>query len=352
MHIYHLAYLYDARADMSEITIKHLAEKLNLATSTVSRALNDSHEISDKTKKRVIELAKALNFQPNAYARGLREQKSKTIGIIVPDRVNHFFNLVIEGVETVCRANGYSLIVYNSYEDVAQEKKIVYGLLGGKVDAVVMSLADEEKEVEHLKWLQERNIPIIFFDRIAQNVKGSKYVTNDQEAAYIGTKHLLEKGCKKTVFLGLSNTSSVGMARKKGFIQAHEELEIPLSNSSILEFGHDDVQNQAILEKLFYKLDRPDGVLAAAEKLGLSAYRALAKTKIKVPNQVKVVSFTNMQVADLLNPPMSTIAQPAFDLGSACATELIKGLKDKKTDFSLDKKIIIPSVFTARESSQ
>lgn len=337
---------------MSEITIKYLAEKLNLATSTVSRALNDSHEISEATKKKVTELAKALNFQPNAYAKGLRQQKTKTIGIIVPDRVNPFFNLVIEGVEDVCRTHGYSLIAYNSYEDVEQEKKIVYGLLGGKVDAVIMSLADEEKETQHLEWLRERNIPVLFFDRVARQLEGLKYTTNDQESAYLGTKHLLEKGCQKIIYLGLAHTSSVGAARREGFIQAHQELRKTLDPACLIEMGHNDKENQEILEKLFFKLSRPDGVLAAAEKLGIAAYRALTKTRIKVPEQVRIVSFSNMQMADLLNPPLSTIAQPAFDMGSACALELIKGLKDKKVDLSAEKRVIIPSLFTPRESSR
>lgn len=336
---------------MSEITIKYLAQKLNLATSTVSRALNDSHEISEGTKKKVMELAQSLNFQPNAYAKGLRQQKTKTIGIIVPDRINPFFNLVIEGAESVCRANDYSLIAYNSYEDVEQEKKIVYSLLGGKVDAVVMSLADEEKEGKHLQWLRERNIPVIFFDRVAQHLEGIKFTTNDQESSYLGTKHLLEKGCQKVVFLGLSNTSSVGTARKEGFIQAHQELGKTLDPSCLMELGHNDKENQELLENLFFKLSRPDGVLAAAEKLGLATYRALAKTRIKIPDQVRVVSFTNMEIADLLNPSLSTIAQPAFSLGSACALELINGLQNKKVNLSQEKHIIIPSVFTPRTSS-
>ncbi|MCH7409298.1 LacI family transcriptional regulator [Belliella sp. DSM 111904] len=337
---------------MSEITIKYLAEKLNLASSTVSRALNDSHEISDKTKKRVLDLAKSLNFQPNANARSLREQKSKTIGVIVPDRVNNFFNLVIEGLETVCREEGYSLIVYNSYEDVEQEKKIVYSLLGGKVDAIVISLADEEKEVQHLEWLREKNIPVVFFDRVAQNVAGIKYTTNDLESAYHGTKHLLDQGCKKIAFLGLSNTSSVGKARKEGFIKAHNEKGLPYDKTLLIGFGHDDVENQKSLETLFYKISRPDGVLAAAEKLGIATFRALHKLRIKIPYQVKVVSFTNMQFADLLSPSLSTIAQPAFELGSACAKELIKGLKNKDIDLFEDKKIELPSKLTIRESSK
>ncbi|MCH7401755.1 LacI family DNA-binding transcriptional regulator [Belliella kenyensis] len=337
---------------MSEITIKFLAEKLNLASSTVSRALNDSHEISDKTKKRVLDLAKSLNFQPNANARSLREQKSKTIGVIVPDRVNNFFNLVIEGLESVCREEGYSLIVYNSYEDVEQEKKIIYSLLGGKVDAVVISLADEEKEVQHLEWLREKNIPILFFDRVARHVSGLKYTTNDLESAYLATKHLLDKGCKKVAFLGLSNTSSVGKARQDGFIKAHIEHGLVYDKNLLIGFGHDDIENQKVLEKLFYKINRPDGVLAAAEKLGIATLRALHNLRIKIPEQVRIVSFTNMQFADLLSPALSTIAQPAFELGSTCAKELIRGLKSKNINLFEEKKIELPSKFTIRDSSK
>ncbi len=337
---------------MNEITLKYLAEKLNIATSTVSRALNDSHEISESTKRKVIALAESLNFQPNAYAKGLRQQKTKTIAVIVPDRSNHFFNLVIEGVENVCRTNGYSLIVYNSHEDVEQEKKIVFSLLGGKVDAVVMSLTDEKKEVQHLDLLKKKNIPVVFFDRVSNNISGIKFITNDQESAFQGTKFLLEKGCRKIAFLGLNNTGSVGNARREGFIQAHKEFGVPIDTELIKAYNHNEQQIQTELEQLFYKISRPDGVLAAAEKLGIATYRAISKVKIHIPNQVRVVSFSNMKIPDLLNPPLSTIAQPAFEMGRACASVLLEGLKKSNTNFYQEKITIIPSVFTPRESSQ
>ncbi|MCH7413843.1 LacI family transcriptional regulator [Belliella sp. R4-6] len=337
---------------MAEITIKYLAEKLNLAPSTVSRALNDSHEISSGTKEKVMALAKELNFQPNPYARSLREQKSKTIGVIIPERINNFFSQVIDGMEAVTKAHGYHLLVYNSNEDIEQEKTILSLLVGGRVDAIVMSISGQNQKGEHLKVLKNRAIPIVFFDRIPYDFPTTKLITNDYQAGYEGTVHLINKGCKKIIFLVLSKEVSIGKERMRGYLDALKSHNLPFNESWIVACGHSEIENIAHLEKVFYKIDRPDGVLASVEKLALATYRALAKTNIKMPEQVKMVSFSNMKIADLLCPPLSTISQPAIEIGVECANLLMKKLTKKDQPDLEDKIVTIPSVFTERESSK
>ncbi|GAB2611256.1 LacI family DNA-binding transcriptional regulator [Belliella aquatica] len=337
---------------MAEITIKYLAQKLNLAPSTVSRALNDSHEISDATKMKVLALAEELNFQPNPYARSLREQKSKTIGVIIPERINNFFSQVIDGMESVTRAYGYHLLVYNSNEDTEQEKNILSLLIGGRVDAIVMSISRFDQKSDHIDKLKKRNTPVVFFDRISTNFPTTKFITNDYEVGYQGTVHLIEKGCKKILFLMLSNENSNGIERLRGFKDALKKKNITFEANWVIECSHSDEKNIALLESIFYKLDRPDGVLASVEKLALATYRALSRTHIKIPEQVRVVSFSNMKIADLLHPPLTTISQPAYEIGEECAKLLIKKLTKKNQPDLEDKIVTIPSVFTERESSK
>ncbi|MFD2036092.1 LacI family DNA-binding transcriptional regulator [Belliella marina] len=336
---------------MAEITIKYLAEKLKLAPSTVSRALNDSHEISANTKKKVLDLAKELNFQPNPYARSLREQKSKTIGVIIPERINNFFSQVIDGMETVTKVHGYHLLVYNSNEDIEQEKNILTLLLGGRVDALVMSISGQNEKSKHLDILKNRTTPVVFFDRIPHDFPTTKLITNGYEAGYNGATHLIKKGCRKIIFLVLSKEISIGKERMRGYLDALKAHNIPFENSWIVVCGHSEAKNIDLLENLFYKLDRPDGVLASVEKLALATYRALAKTNIKMPDQVKMISFSNMKIADLLNPPLSTISQPAFEIGKECANLLMKKLTRKNQPDLEDKTIVLPSQISLREST-
>lgn len=337
---------------MAEITIKYLAQKLNLAPSTVSRALNDSHEISNATKVKVLELAKELNFQPNPYARSLREQKSKTIGVIIPERINNFFSQVIDGMESVTRIHGYHLLVYNSNEDVEQEKNILSLLIGGRVDAIVMSVAGLHQKSEHLSKLKNRFMPVVFFDRISANFPTTKFTTNDYEVGYNGTVHLIEKGCKKIIFLTLSSEYSNGIQRLRGFKDALKAKNVTFEENSVVECSHCDEKNIALLESIFYKLDRPDGVLASVEKLALATYRALSRIQIKIPEQVRIVSFSNMNIADLLHPPLTTISQPAYEIGVECAKLLMNKLTKKNQPDLEDKIVTISSVFTERESSK
>ncbi|MFC3414824.1 LacI family DNA-binding transcriptional regulator [Algoriphagus hitonicola] len=148
------------------ISLKELASKLNLAPSTVSRALNDSYEISEATKKKVISMAEHLNYQPNPFARSLRENKSKTIAVIIPERINNFFAQVIDGIESITSEHGYHLLVYSTHEDVEKEKKIVSLLQNGRADAIVMSVSSQTSDISHLKNLYDRGLPILFFDRV------------------------------------------------------------------------------------------------------------------------------------------------------------------------------------------
>lgn len=337
---------------MTKINIKYLAKMLNMAPSTVSRALNDSYEISQKTKDKVLALAKDLNYQPNPYARSLRAHKSKTIGVIIPERINNFFAQVIDGIEEITQQFGYHLLVYNSHEDVEQERKIISYLLGGRVDAIVMSVSSQTSSTEHLEQVQSYGIPIIFFDRIAQNIPTTKFITNDYQSGYDATELLIKEGCRKIYFLLLSKEITIGKERLRGYFDAIKNSELPYNDSWIIQCTQLEKQNLDLFKSLLYPLDRPDGILSSVEKLALTAYHAIKQTKLRIPEDIKLITFSNMKIADLLNPPLSTISQPAQEIGRECAKLLMGNLTKNKPVQIKDEIITIPSLIQIRTSSK
>jgi LacI family transcriptional regulator len=336
---------------MTNINIKYLAEKLNMAPSTVSRALNDSYEISEATKAKVLALASELNYQPNPYARSLRENKSNTVAVIIPERINNFFSQVIDGIEDVTQDFGYHLLVYNSHEDVEKERRIISYLLNGRVDAIVMSVSSQTSKTDHLERFFQKGLPIIFFDRICEEIPTTKFITNDYESGYNGTRHLINRGCKKINFLLLSREISIGKERLRGYIDAVKAAGLPFDESWIVQCTHEEATNEEILIQLLNGPSRPDGLLASVEKLAIATYHAVKKTQLSIPQDLKVLSFSNMKIADLLNPPLSTISQPAYEIGNACARLLMNKLTKKLKTELQNEVIVIPSQLNPRGST-
>lgn len=335
----------------SGVNLKELAAELKLSPSTVSRALNDSYEISEQTKKKVISMAEKMNYQPNPFARSLRENKSKTIAVVIPERINNFFTQVIDGIEQIMQQHGYHLLVYNTHEDVDREKKIISLLLNGRADAIVMSVSSQTSDVAHLERLHERGVPLIFFDRICSGIPTTKFITNDYESAYEGTKHLLQQGCKKISFLMLSKELSITKERLRGYTDAIKAAGLDPDASFSLICAQDEEANIELIRVMLEGEDRPDGILASVEKLALATYQAVKRTNLRIPNDLKIISFSNMSIASLLNPPLTTITQPAFTIGEECAKLLIKKLTRPKQPDLPNQVIMVPSKITIRAST-
>jgi LacI family transcriptional regulator len=333
------------------VNLKELAAELKLSPSTVSRALNDSYEISEETKKKVIFMAEKLNYQPNPFARSLRENKSKTIAVVIPERINNFFTQVIDGIEQIMQQHGYHLLVYNTHEDVDREKKIISLLLNGRADAIVMSVSSQTSDVSHLERLHERGVPLIFFDRICSGIPTTKFITNDYESAYEGTKHLLQQGCKKISFLMLSKELSITKERLRGYKDAIKAAGLDPDSATSLTCEQDEESNIELIREMLQAPDRPDGILASVEKLALATYHAVKRTDLKIPKDLKIISFSNMKIASLLNPSLTTITQPAFTIGEECAKLLIKKLTRPKQPDLLNQVITVPSKITIRAST-
>src|SRR4051794_6648692 len=205
---------------MENINLKTLAVRLQLSTATVSKALRDSHEISNETKQRVQQLASLLNYVPNAYASSLRKRVSRTIAVVIPEVADSFFAEAINGIESIAHRNGYHVLIYLTHESFDVEKSILMDFQSGRVDGVLLSVTAETTSTDHIAMLQSKKIPIVIFDRICDEIDTAKVCTDDYNGGYTAAQHLIDNGCKNIAYLSISQTLSITNKRMKGYRQA------------------------------------------------------------------------------------------------------------------------------------
>lgn len=335
---------------MDTINLKKLAKELGLAVSTVSRALRDSHEISQETKERVKALAAKLGFQPNPHASSLRQSKSKTIAVIIPEIQNNFFAQVMNGVEDVAEKKGYHVLIYLSHEDYEREKDILTVLRNGRVDGLLISVANSTRNFDHLHTYQEAGIPLVCFDRVDESMEVPRITTDDTDASYKATEHLVKAGCRRIAFLSMAGNLSISTRRKSGYLKALSRYGFA-ADPLLVECGPDDVVNRSLIKQLLQGPAKPDGIFAAVEKFAINTYEVCGELQISIPQQLKVIGFSNLSAAALFDPPLSTIVQPAYEMGKEAAATLFK-IIEKKTLLDAEKKVILPSHIMERTSTK
>lgn len=335
---------------MSNVNIKRLAAELNLSISTVSRALQDSSEIGAKTKARVNALAKELNYQPNHYAAGLRRRQSNTIAVVVPEVADNFFSLVIDGIDQVAQSKGYHVLIFLTRDDYNKEVGFIRHIQNGRVDGVLISVSSESRDNEHLHELNKKSVPVVFFDRVFEDIPTAKITTDDYKASYKATKHLIEKGAKKIACLAIPENLLISRKRVQGYMDALEDGGLPVNQNLIIHCDNNDEASFKLIHDLIEK-ERPDGIFSSVEKLALLAYQSCKDLNVIIPDQLKIISFSSLKIAPLLHPALSTITQPAFEMGQAAANILFKALEESKTDLK-DDHIEMESEIVLRESSQ
>lgn len=330
---------------MGEITIKHLAEKLSLSTATISKALQDSHEISAATKNRVLSLANLLNYRPNPFASGLRQHKSKTIAVILPEIADNFFAQAINGIEEIAREKGYHLLIYITHESSEREAFFVNDLLSRHVDGALISLSNDTADFSHLDKLQKM-LPTVFFDR---TYDGSLlHVTNnDYESCFNATEHLIQSGCKRIGFLSALQNLKTGHQRLNGYADALAQYFIPFDDALVVNSDNCKNGNYSAIKRLLLN-SRPDGLVSSVEKLVKVCYSICDELKLHIPGDLKIISFSNLDTASLLQPPLSTITQHAFEIGGEAATMLLRVLKN--SNYQPDNKVI-DAVLVKRHST-
>jgi LacI family transcriptional regulator len=332
------------------ITIKKIARDLNLAISTVSKALGDSHEISAETKKRVQEYVNTIDYVRNTYARNLKKKRTANIAVVVPEVADSYFSKAINGIEEIAQAKGYHVIIYITHEDPVKEAAIIREFRSGRVDGVLMSVSRCTAPATHLHELSPAQMPLVFFDRVCEDIEAPKVLTDDFESGYKATDFLVRKGCRSVAFIGLSENLDIIHQRLNGYKKALTSNGLTINDEHILFYIDQEPFDSTALVNLLSATSRPAGIVAATEMLAIKTYEACNKLKLRIPKDVKIIGFSNMSIASLLNPPLATITQPAFETGKTAAEILFRKLEAKTPDGEMER-IIIPSVLDERESA-
>lgn len=335
-----------------KVNIKTIASELGVSPSTVSKALKDSHEISEETRKKIQAYAKFYNYKPNSLALSLRNQKTMVIGIIVPDIVHHFFSRVISGIEKTANHNDYNLMICISKDSYDKEVQNVEMLTNGSVDGLLVSVAKETLEkgnFDHFNQLIEQGFPIVFFDRVPPYTQVNKVIVDDTTGGYKATKHLIDKGHNKLAILTTPSHITVGNNREIGFLKALNEFEKAVTPSYNIKVDEkNDIESQ--IEKLFLQKELPDGIFAVNETYAAIAMKMAQKRGLNIPNDIAIIGFTDGQISKTTNPTLTTVAQHGQTMGSK-ATEILCELIFQKDKNKAPSTTVISTNVVEREST-
>ncbi|MCF6212908.1 MAG: LacI family transcriptional regulator [Flavobacteriaceae bacterium] len=319
----------------SRITIKDIARELSVSTSTVSKALKDSHEISESTKAKIKAFADFYHYKPNSLALKLRNQKTQVIGIIIPEIVHHFFSRVISGIEKVANQHGYNVMICVSNESYDKELLNIEMLANGSVDGLLISLSKETqkiKDFKHFDELIENNLPFVLFDRIEKTINCDKIIIDDEGGAYRATKYLIEKGCKKIALITTPAYVTVGESRKMGYIKAHQKHGINVAESLVIKIDKDDDDHDAIyalIKKLIFVKNPPDGIFAVNELYAALAMKVSKERGLRIPQDIEIIGFTDGIISEFSSPALTTVAQHGYTMGKHAAEMLINRIENK-----------------------
>ncbi|CAM2810230.1 LacI family DNA-binding transcriptional regulator [Flavobacterium frigoris] len=338
---------------MKDITLKEIAIKLGISITTVSKALKNYSDVSQKTKNAVIELAQELRYTPNSFAVNLRTKESKTIGLIIPEVMHHFFSNIINAIIDEAEKNGYLVIILQSNESLTLEKKQVELLINKRVDGILMSLSNESNNDDHIKQIVERNIPFVMFDKISKLCNCSKVIIDDQKAAFNAVQHLIDNGCKKIAHIRGPLNPQNAIDRYIGYKKALEKNNIPFDSKLIYTCENVTFQEGIdFAEQIINEHPDVDGIFAITDLVAVGVLSYFNDRGIKIPEQVAVIGFSNWFMSQVLTPKLSTVDQPSHQMGIESFNLLLEEMNYHKLNLPfVPRTILLETAIIARESS-
>lgn len=323
----------------SQVTIKDIAKQLCVSASTVSRALQGHPDISEETKRLVNELAAHLKYQPNAVALSLKHQRTRIIGVIIPEIVHYFFSSVISGIEDVAYNAGFNVIICQSNEKYDREVSNVKTLLAQRVDGILVSISKETIDFQHLLNIVSHNLPLVFFDRIAPGIKADQVIINDCEAAYQATKHMIDQGRKRIAHFAGPQNLIIGQQRKEGYLKAIQEANLAADQRLIVEADNFEKAQQAIMSFISQSII-PDGIFAVNDITAIGAMKAIQKQGYKVPEDIALVGFSDGRFSGITEPSLSSVDQHGYEMGITATELLLKRILEKDDSRQPEIKIL------------
>jgi len=334
-----------------EITIYDLAEKLNISATTVSRGLKDHPAINKKTKKKIFDLADELGYRSNKFASNLRKRKTNTIGVIVPRLNSLFMSSVLSGIEKVVNNAGYNLIISQSFEKEIKEKENAKTMFNNRVDGLIVSLAADTQDYKHFDSFSKKSIPLIFFDRIAEEILATKVTIDNFKAGYTATKHLIEQGCKEIMHITGNTARNVYADRFEGYKKALADYGITYRSDLFIsnDLTEQGVQD-ALVNDVLKREKLPDGLFITNDSSAAYALTIFKEAGLKVPEDIAIVGFNNDLISRVTEPAITTINYPGNEMGENIARILINHL-DGDGDLSFTSTVILNTELIIRPSS-
>ncbi|MBL0735646.1 LacI family DNA-binding transcriptional regulator [Flavobacterium sp. GN10] len=337
----------------AKATLKQIAKELGVSVSTVSKALNDSPEISEQTKVKIKEYAKLKNYKPNVIGLNLKNRKTKTIGVIIPNILNSFFAKVFSGIEKVADKKGYNVITCISNESLEKEIHTLEMLSNGTIDGFILSVSEEAQKLQdynHFSEIINDGTPIVMFDRIADEVDCDKVVVDDFDSALNSTQHLINLGCKNIALISSVDNLSVGKLRADGYLKALADNNIPVNEKIILRTDSEEDMKSKI-DAIFD--NKIDGIFALDENDSVAALRVSLKKGYRVPEDISIIGFADGILASRrLSPSLTTVSQHGVEIGEVAAKRLIERLEEPEGTVSEYETIVIKTKLKERESTR
>ena len=321
---------------MKKLTIKDIAKEFNVSISTVSKALNDSYEISQATKDKIQKYAKENNYKPNFNALSLKNRSTKTIGVIMPTMLNYFFAQVFKGIEDAANKNGYKVITCISNQSHNKEAEIIEMLSNGSIDGFILSMAKEtelKNDFKHFNETIENGTPIVMFDRVAHSIDCDKVIADDYNGALNTVEFLHKKGHKKIAFISTMSDLQIGKQRFLGYKKGLENVGLPFNDDLVVNILEKDYKKYEKKVKPFVKKTDLDAIITTGESVAITAMKAIKKNGKKIPKDVSVIAFSNGILSRHSSPKMTTVSQHGELMGETAAQILIDKLKNKNKDF-------------------
>lgn len=333
-----------------EVTIYDIADKLNISIATVSRALKDDPVVNKKTKKKIFDLAEELGYRSNQFARNLRNQRTETIGVIVPRLNSYFMSTVIAGIENIANSEGYNLIISQSSESAEKERMSAKTMFNSRVDGLLISLSYDTNDLSHFEQFSKKKIPVIFFDRAEEQDNFTNVLIDNRKAAYVATKHLIEQGCKKIIHITAKLKRNVYVDRFNGYKQALAENNLDFKNEYVI-IGNLSLEAGTDAASAILQMDPlPDGVLVANDNCAVGCMLSLKQAGVRIPEDIAFVGFNNDPVSKVIEPNLTTINYPGYEMGEVAARNLINHLNGTHPIHSTNT-IVLRSELIIRASS-
>lgn len=334
---------------MKHITIIDIAKALNISKSTVSKAFNNKSDINSATRDLILRKASEMGYSPNPFAKRLINRCSNQIGVVVPEFINAFFHEVMLGMQDVLFKKGYQILIMNSNESGTKELENIKTLESNMVDGIIISLASEEN-IPYYKELIGKGFPLVLFNRApGEQLSASKVIFDDYKWSFFATEHLIHQGNKKIIHFSGPLGLSISKQRKNGFLDAIRKHKLSIQDCSIIETGLQLNDGEREMEKLIQYNKLPEAIFAVNDPTAIGAMKMLKKYGFKIPDDVSIVGFTESKLAELIEPPLTSVAQPTYDIGAAAAKLLLEQIESN--GIFIPQTVVLNGRLNTRESS-